>query len=286
MENMTTMLDNALGCNLLYPDGRLVDARQQFGLDAHKRAVTLLRDAGFEACEVSHYEVLPPQDCRALRKACEEVNVTPWSAHSWVTLPADDALVEERTHLLSAAIDAASDLGVRVLVMHADGAGGDLNDPDVRHRRTLAVEGCLLGAIPKAIAADIRIAVENCGGDADTDFLIETINRLNLPNVGFCIDTGHAVLRGLDPADVIRRMGAKLFTTHLQDNYGRKDDHLPPGNGTSVIWPEVIQAFEDIGYDGVLMVEISDCPPDREPNPAADTAAAFANLQRFLGRDA
>jgi sugar phosphate isomerase/epimerase len=110
--------------------------------------------------------------------------------------------------------------------------------------------------------------------------LVEAVQSLGLPGVGFNIDTGHAVLHGMTPADAIRLMGPLLLTTHLQDNLGKQDDHLPPGRG-GIDWPGTLAALREVKYKGMLMVEISDCPPGREPDAAADTRAAFENLSRF-----
>ena len=96
-------------------------------------------------------------------------------------------------------------------------------------------------------------------------------------------DLDHAQIRGMQPAEAIRLMGKRLLTTHLQDNFGKNDDHLPPGCGT-IDWPATIGALREVNYQGTLMVEISDCPGGREPDAVADTRKAFENLSRFTGR--
>ena len=97
------------------------------------------------------------------------------------------------------------------------------------------------------------------------------------------IDTGHAILKQLDPALAIQLMGDLLLTTHLQDNFGQQDDHLPPGLGT-IDWPSVMQAFREVAYTRTLMVEISDCPPGREPVAIEEIKQSFENLTRFAGQ--
>ena len=274
-------MNNPLGCNTLYPHGRLVDAETQFDVEAHKEALAIIKDAGFDGCEFSHYDVLPPDDCLTLRVECEDLGLTPWSAHSWLPLAADEGAARERLPVLRRAMEHAVSLGVAVVVFHAEGGGLDLADPEQRHQRRLGLETSLLGLAPYSGALDVKIAIENCGDRADLGFLVEAVLELGLPNVGFNIDTGHAVLHGMAPADAIRLMGQRLYTTHLQDNFGARDDHLPPGAG-SIEWGPVISALQDMQYGGTLMVEISDCPPGREPDAVNDTRTAYANLRRLV----
>ena len=278
-------MNNPLGCNTLYPHGRLVDAETQFGIEAHKEALAIIKDAGFDACEFSHYDVLTPDDCLALQAECEALGLTPWSAHSWIPLAGDESAAIEKLPASRRAMEQAVALGVGVVVFHATGGGLDLADPKQRHQRRLGLETSLLGLAPYCAALDVRIAIENCGDRADLEFLVEAVLELSLPNVGFNIDTGHAVLHGMAPADAIGLMGQRLYTTHLQDNFGQRDDHLPPGAG-SIEWGPVVKALRDVRYQGTLMVEISDCPPGREPDAVKDTCEAYDNLRRFVDEQA
>jgi len=279
-------MDNPLGCNTLYPHGRLTDARHQFTVEAHVESLRMLHEAGFDGSEFSHFDVLVPHECQSLKEECEKLGVIPWSAHSWVTLPETPDEASKRIRELRDSIDAAADLGVRVVVVHAASGKLDLNDPEQRRTRTLGLETSLLGAAPHAIAHGIKLGIENCSTQVNLEFLVEVVERLNLPNVGFVVDTGHAVLHGMDPADTIRIMGDRLCSTHLQDNFGQCDDHMPPGRG-NIDWPSVIAALEEVAYAGMLMVEISDCPPNRAPDAIIDTREAYEDLFLFArGRPA
>ena len=61
-------MKNKLGCNTLYPYGRLTDVKTQFGLDAQKQALYDIKEGGFDACEFSHSEYLTLRECDALRE--------------------------------------------------------------------------------------------------------------------------------------------------------------------------------------------------------------------------
>ena len=267
-----------LGCNTLYPFGRLSDVRKQFGLAAQQEALRIIRDVGFDGCEFSHYECLTRAECETLRLECEGLGLTPWSAHSWVPLPASRQGLDERLETLIASLSDAAALGVQVMVIHA-ARPSDEGEPDALRREREETLRLVLSEMAASPAGDsLRIAVENCGDRAEVAFLVQVIDSLALDNVGMNIDTGHAVLHGMAPAETIRMMGKRLFTTHLQDNHNTgKDEHLPPGQGT-IDWDATLGTLGEVGYEGMWMVEISDCPPGREPDATGDTASAYAFL--------
>jgi D-psicose/D-tagatose/L-ribulose 3-epimerase len=74
------------------------------------------------------------------------------------------------------------------------------------------------------------------------------------------VDTGHANLGDLRAPRAIRMAGSRLFTTHLQDNMGKQDDHIAPGMGV-IDWDDVSRAIKEIGYNRTLMLELTDAPP-------------------------
>jgi sugar phosphate isomerase/epimerase len=265
------------GCNTLYPWGRLPAGARAFDLAAHREALRLIREAGLDGAEFSHYQHLGPADQEKARELCDCLGLVPWSAHAWAPLPAEP--VQEAAALadLRAGIEGAARLGVRVLVVHATGC-----PVDAYGRRAEVLERVLGALSPRAAAAGVTLAVENCASREDLEFLAQTLDRLDLAAVGFNIDTGHAVLHGMKPEEAIRIMGRRLVTTHLQDNFGQRDDHLPPGRG-AIAWEPVREALLGVGYGGMLMVEISDGPPGREPDARTDTRDAADFLHRLFG---
>ncbi len=101
--------------------------------------------------------------------------------------------------------------------------------------------------------------------------LPEIIRRADHPNVGGCLDFGHAHCAGVSPVRWIHAFGSKLFTTHIHDNHGNTrgvktgeltdatkdfDEHLSPGLGT-IDWCECITALWETGYDRTLSFESS-----------------------------
>ena len=73
-------------------------------------------------------------------------------------------------------------------------------------------------------------------------------------DVGVCLDYGHANLMG-DVGEAIETLSGHLWTTHVHDNDGKKDEHLVPYAGR-IDWDAAMMATQKIGYDGVLMFEV------------------------------
>lgn len=122
----------------------------------------------------------------------------------------------------------------------------------------------------------VKLALENIpnelsGAEALAD-LIE--NGLDRPDVGICLDFGHAHLAG-NLLDAIETMSGLIVTTHVHDNGGRQDEHLVPFEG-AIEWPSALTTLQKVGYDGTLVFEIAG-----SANPAALLARAVEARGRF-----
>lgn len=83
--------------------------------------------------------------------------------------------------------------------------------------------------------------------------------------VSFCLDTAHTTLAGIDPAALIRQYGGRIAYMHLKDvdTYALSKAEGPAKMGTfralghgTVNFPAVKAALEEVGFDGVLCVEL------------------------------
>jgi sugar phosphate isomerase/epimerase len=115
---------------------------------------------------------------------------------------------------------------------------------------------------------------------------------------GFNFDPSHFAYQGVDPVGFIRRLGARIFHTHIKDvwwNRGdgtvgtfggntcfgdprRHWDFRSPGRG-DIRFEDIIVALNDVGYRGPLSVEWEDARMDRECG--ATEAAAFVRRLDF-----
>lgn len=183
------------------------------------------------------------------------------------------------------AIDASRTLGCEWMVMHPYNLP---HEPLYSAKRALEVNLKYLAPfIEHAKQAGVGIALENmvdfggnrrryCGGDAFE--LLELVETINDPDVGICLDTGHAHLSGIDNAEFIRLAGKHLKCTHVNDNRRDGDRHLPPFFGT-VDWKSVMQALDEIGYEGDFSFELA-----RQSFPA-ETHETWCRFTLELARD-
>ncbi len=127
--------------------------------------------------------------------------------------------------------------------------------------------------LPTLRELDYRLAVENMlPGPAGGRFgsrpeHFERIARVTEPkHVGFCLDTGHALVASGSPEAVeefFDAMGERLIAVHLADNAGDRDSHLAPGHG-HVDWPRVFRGMERLGFHGHACVETPPFAPGPE----------------------
>jgi sugar phosphate isomerase/epimerase len=103
---------------------------------------------------------------------------------------------------------------------------------------------------------------------------VQLIEDLDLPDVGICLDYGHAFLLG-DLPDAIERASGHLVTTHIHDNGGAADDHLVPFDGR-IDWSTAVMTTQKVGYEGVWLLELGPTAP-----PASVLARAERACRRF-----
>ncbi|MBI5863012.1 MAG: sugar phosphate isomerase/epimerase [Planctomycetes bacterium] len=91
----------------------------------------------------------------------------------------------------------------------------------------------------------------------------DLVDRVNSPNVGWCLDTGNVLVCGY-PDDWIRTLGGRLLHVHVKDydlNRPGRDGFVPLGEG-SVDWPAVRRALHEVNYRGPLVFEGSGQPEE------------------------
>ena len=155
-----------------------------------------------------------------------------------------------------AALDVARRIPYRFLVVHlgmpaAEPLPPGDNQPDAARRSLEAI-------VALAAEVGVRVAVEvipnALSGAAALVHLLE--DQLEGVDAGIYLDYGHAHLMG-DLGEEIETISGHLWTTHVHDNDGRRDDHLVPFAGT-IDWDAAMMGTQKIGYDDVLMLEVAD----------------------------
>jgi sugar phosphate isomerase/epimerase len=162
------------------------------------------------------------------------------------------------------------------LVVHP----GGLSDQSEQARRRSALAQALVHLAQCAQGAGIRICVENMPpgvhpGSRMTD-LAQLVAELNHPHLALALDTGHANL-GEGVVTETKAADALLATTHVHDNNGRQDTHLPPGLGI-IDWPEWGRVLDSIGYAGPIVLE---CIKHLREDPSSYRPLALKGLARL-----
>jgi sugar phosphate isomerase/epimerase len=229
---------------------------------------------GFEAIELfatrAHFDYRDPQ---ALPQLAEWLADTRLELHS-VHAPAFDALKNGRwvgsysiassdeTRRRAAIAEAEAALAIarhvpfRYLVVHVgmpaveQVPAGD-NDAAAARRSIEELAGI-------ATRANVQLALEVIPNPlSSASALCHLIEEdLEGVDVGVCLDYGHAHLMG-DLGEAIETLSGHLWTTHVHDNGGRRDDHLVPFAG-SIRWEDAMMATQKIGYDGAFILEVAD----------------------------
>jgi sugar phosphate isomerase/epimerase len=83
--------------------------------------------------------------------------------------------------------------------------------------------------------------------------LAAIVAELDRGEVALAVDTGHANMNATAAEETLAA-GHRLRTTHVHDNDGRTDTHLPPGLGT-IDWAAWLRALDSVGYTGPVMLE-------------------------------
>ena len=121
----------------------------------------------------------------------------------------------------------------------------------------------------------------------------ERIDRLNdkykAEIVGFCFDTGHANLIGLDFEKFITTLGSRLKVLHIHDNDGIRDLHQIPftfsrarESATSTDWIGFINGLRNINFKGVLNFETSPVLNSFPPELNSAVLEMIANIGRYF----
>ena len=118
--------------------------------------------------------------------------------------------------------------------------------------------------VERAQKVNVRIAIENT---RNTHILMNVLDAIRSPALGFCYDSGHDYVWSKTPCEVLVRYKERLLAVHLHDNRGVTDDHLPVGDGV-VDWSAVLAEISKSAYNGSLTLESdsAEIPLSRTPS--------------------
>lgn len=189
--------------------------------------------------------------------------------------------------------------GCRYIVVHGFKLARELGSED---REWAQTEKFIHYLAPQARELGITLCVENLynglgghmieGPCCNARKMAERIDRINeqygCEVLGFCFDTGHANLVGLDMEDFITTLGERLKVLHIHDNDGITDLHQIPytfartrENKASTDWQGFCIGLRNINFKGVLSFEtapVLTAFPKELKNNSLEFIAAIGNF--------
>jgi sugar phosphate isomerase/epimerase len=182
---------------------------------------------------------------------------------------------------LKRVIDVAEDLPFPRLVLHMGGSR-EAADPRKRDAAFSTLEHLVL----HARHVGVTICLENTTSEmGEPAYLRSFVDETRLTGLRFNFDVGHAHLSDGEEALRIARdlepLRDLVASTHIHDNHGEKDEHLPPYDGT-IDWAETLKLLRGLPAGNVpLTVELKEKTGPEAPTVSEQIAAAAAALDRL-----
>ncbi len=128
---------------------------------------------------------------------------------------------------------------------------------------------------------------------ANTDGALRLLEQVDHPALGVNFDPSHTFPVGDFPNHSIYRLGSRIKHCHASDNDAVTNVHWRPGMG-KIDWRAMLQALKDVGFDGVISIELEDVPGVArgrnttvgQPNPTASdefVAETVAGMEYLKG---
>ncbi len=201
--------------------------------------------------------------------------------------PVKDATEEdraERFEKMTMAMVAARHLGARYMAVHPllpFGRGRDNSDEVIRINRNFYTAVAKVGE-----KLGVYVCLEN---SPFPDFPLSTpeqitdfVKEVNHNYLKVCLDIGHANVFRTSIGEHIRYIGKELLAIiHAHDNYGERDTHNVPYDGT-VDWADCMETLYDIGFDGVFNLEAEPAPKTDSPEETERAELELAKTVKLL----
>ena len=235
---------------------------------------------------------------RPFAEASEETGIENGQAHAPIPSlihPMDAAVNGRILEVLRNVIRACDRMNCRILVIHPfftdyEHRVSDKDEWDINMERYSAL-------IPAAREYGVTICLENVGMRHRGKFYhaftsdigtacrcVDALNTLAGDEVfGFCLDTGHMLIGGLDPYQTVTRLGRRIRALHIHDNDGDQDLHLAPYTGI-LDWDRLLAGLKESGCDRTLSFETYNVWNRVDPEVCGDMMRYIAACGRMFAR--
>lgn len=227
----------------------------------------LIGQAGFTGVHWCHQWLgehrYPPQKVSRIKKMLEKYELEVIDLHGAVGIFSDwSSPVELRRRAgvgqVKNRIEMTAALGGDAVVLHVpEGRVASGDGWKKQARRSLEeLES-------KARDSGVRLALENLPTPGHMEAVTGLCREYPPEFVGICYDSGHGNMagNGLELLEQAVEMagqgsGSRLAALHLHDNFGNKDEHLPPFKG-NIEWQRMMRILDAAGYRKPLCLECS-----------------------------
>ncbi|MGE5610879.1 MAG: sugar phosphate isomerase/epimerase family protein [Bacillota bacterium] len=165
---------------------------------------------------------------------------------------------------LEQSIDAAKDLGAKVLLVAFFGKGSLLNGRTVKEKDVDVVVERLKAAAPRAKDAGVILGIENTLSAKQN---MQILERINNEAARIYYDVGNLTNMGYDVSAEIRMLKDQIAIFHFKDG----PNYLGQGK---IKFPPIADAIKAINYQGWIVLETS--------NPSKDAVADAKRNATFI----
>jgi sugar phosphate isomerase/epimerase len=249
----------------------------------------LISSAGFNQVEIcslpSHFNFHDKAIVQQTTHRLQDLGLMACSFHAPFADHIDITSLDERKRRQSigevlVAADAAAALSARCFVIHPGPEHSGEPPLGERERRLEHVAASLSEIANRCHEMGVLCVLENklphllFGNIPDMMWIL---GAMSTTQVGACLDTGHAHLAG-DLDNAVQKLASHLRLVHASDNFGRYDDHRPPGCG-DINWGRFLAQLREVAYAAPIVLEIAGQGSRDDTLRAAQEAVQFLRKQ-------
>ena len=215
-------------------------------------ALEMTARAGFRYVEFSKGDI-PPERFHALIESSE---LEVWSVHGCLEAEAAGADRELREKAIEAEIERMEQRACFApcpYVIHYLSRFNDRTLDSYWHDSVGRV-------LEKSSSLGLLLAVETVAYKPETNErhpktkeVVDFVGSFNSDRIGICMDVNHSNTDE-DLVDAVQTCRDLIFTIHVSDNHGEREQHLLPGDGI-IDFEKTMNALREAGYAGPLNLE-------------------------------
>ena len=277
-------------------------------IEALKKEMELVTGAGFDTVDLDlsmdgQLEMLHDPDCmkraEEARRVLDGFGMKVYQGHAPFGMhkPGDPEFERRQREDVLRSISAAAVLGIEYLIVHPYTCWSPDDPLYTQHEKLLGINTRMYGELVERGGREgVKICTENMlGGNVPYTCSWPTVysaagdlNELMdaVPGLTCCLDAGHALVTGQDPAEMVREMGARVTALHLHNNNRQLDLHLSPFQSYPTDWMPFCRALKETGYSGSVNLEVGTfaayCPEKMKAPSYAYLHAAAAALAEMI----